>query len=411
MNYTKWLVLVAAEGLAEQCLSRDYGNGGTVCVCNAKHCDKIQLEAPKPGDSAVVYTSNKDGLRFQKKVQQFVSDEKDHEDQIIIGNQTYQRILGFGGAFTDSTGINILKMDKAIQKKILRSYFSKDGLEYSLGRVPIGGTDFSTRAYSYVSEKIPIIKRARRLAKNLRLLSSAWTAPKWMKSNGKYTGPVSFLKEEYYQQWADYHVKFLDGYAKHNRKWIQNNLGPAVRKSNHSKIRLMALDDQIFLLPFYMDIMFKSKKVEEYIDGIAVHWYEEGVSPSLSLTDTHKSFPEKFILATEASLDLGGGPSYYKNFLDAPVIVNPEAGEFYKQPMFYAMGHFSKFIPPGSYRIETERSSNDISAAGFKRPDGMMVLVILNKSTSNRQLTIKKLGDKKKINLTISKKSFTTILM
>ncbi|VEN46551.1 unnamed protein product, partial [Callosobruchus maculatus] len=382
-----------------------------------------------------------------------------------------------------------------------RSYFSKDGLEYSLGRVPIGGTDFSTRAYSYVSEeldpqlksfrlqvedfkyKIPIIKKARELSEDLKLFSSAWTAPKWMKTNGKYTGPVSFLKEEYYQQWADYHVKFLDAYSEQNvtfwgmttgneplsgilnmpvpsvawvaptqREWVQNNLGPAIRKSKHSKIRLMALDDQIFLLPFYMEIMFKSKKVEQYIDGIAVHWYQEGVSPSLSLSDTHKSFPKKFILATEASwgakkqtkvclgcwnrgeeyvdriiyyienfvtgwmdwnmvLDLDGGPSYYKNFLDAPIIVNPEAGEFYKQPMFYAMGHFSKFIPPGSHRIETQYSGKDISAAGFKRPDGIVVLVILNKCSGDRKLTIKKSGDKKKINLTISKKSFTTILM
>lgn len=30
-----------------------------------------------------------------------------------------------------------------------RSYFSKDGIEYNLGRVPIGGTDFSTRGYTY----------------------------------------------------------------------------------------------------------------------------------------------------------------------------------------------------------------------------------------------------------------------
>jgi hypothetical protein len=30
-----------------------------------------------------------------------------------------------------------------------RSYFSTDGIEYGLGRVPIGGSDFSTRAYTY----------------------------------------------------------------------------------------------------------------------------------------------------------------------------------------------------------------------------------------------------------------------
>lgn len=30
-----------------------------------------------------------------------------------------------------------------------RAYFSKDGIEYTLCRVPIGGTDLSTRYYSY----------------------------------------------------------------------------------------------------------------------------------------------------------------------------------------------------------------------------------------------------------------------
>ena len=33
--------------------------------------------------------------------------------------------------------------------QIFRSYFSTDGIEYGLGRVPIGGSDFSTRAYTY----------------------------------------------------------------------------------------------------------------------------------------------------------------------------------------------------------------------------------------------------------------------
>lgn len=34
----------------------------------------------------------------------------------------------------------------------MRSYFSADGAEYSLGRVPIGGADFSTRGYTYADE-------------------------------------------------------------------------------------------------------------------------------------------------------------------------------------------------------------------------------------------------------------------
>lgn len=31
---------------------------------------------------------------------------------------------------------------------IMNDYFSIDGLEYNMGRIPIGGSDFSTRGYS-----------------------------------------------------------------------------------------------------------------------------------------------------------------------------------------------------------------------------------------------------------------------
>lgn len=39
-------------------------------------------------------------------------------------------------------------------------------------------------------------------------------------------------------------------------------------------------------------------------------------------------------------LDLQGGPSWVDNYLDAPIIVNATGDEFYKQPMYYFLGHF-----------------------------------------------------------------------
>ena len=60
----------------------------------------------------------------------------------------YQEILGFGGAFTDSTGLNVKKIGDKLGNQILKDYFSKDGLEYNVGRITIGGSDFSTRPYS-----------------------------------------------------------------------------------------------------------------------------------------------------------------------------------------------------------------------------------------------------------------------
>ena len=40
------------------------------------------------------------------------------------------------------------------------------------------------------------------------------------------------------------------------------------------------------------------------------------------------------------ALDLEGGPNWVKNFVDSPIIVDSSQGVFYKQPMFYHMGHF-----------------------------------------------------------------------
>ena len=40
------------------------------------------------------------------------------------------------------------------------------------------------------------------------------------------------------------------------------------------------------------------------------------------------------------ALDMGGGPNWKSNFVDSPIIVNKAAKEFYKQPMYYHMGHF-----------------------------------------------------------------------
>ena len=39
-----------------------------------------------------------------------------------------------------------------------------------------------------------------------------------------------------------------------------------------------------------------------------------------------------------------GGPNWAGNFVDSPVIVNEASGEFYKQPMYYALGHISRYL-------------------------------------------------------------------
>lgn len=81
-------------------------------------------------------------------------------------------------------------------------------------------------------------------------------------------------------------------------------------------------------------------------------------------------------------LNLDGGPTYIKNFVDSPIIVNATGDEFYKQPMYYALAHVSKYVPVDSFRIDVSPSGlsalEGIETVGFLRPDKSVVLIIYN---------------------------------
>lgn len=87
-----------------------------------------------------------------------------------------------------------------------RAYYSSNGSRYSLGRIPIAGTDFSTRPYTYddvaddlslqnfslaqedYDYKIPYLRKAIELNPDVKFFSAAWSAPPWMKTNDRING-------------------------------------------------------------------------------------------------------------------------------------------------------------------------------------------------------------------------------
>lgn len=92
-----------------------------------------------------------------------------------------------------------------------------------------------------------------------------------------------------------------------------------------------------------------------------------------------------------------GGPNWVHNHVDAPILVNSDKDEFYKQPMFYFLAHFrqinpnfyvflnflfisSQFAPPGSVRIEATQQGPDlpIEHVAFVTPNRERVLVLIS---------------------------------
>ena len=82
--------------------------------------------------------------------------------------------------------------------------------------------------------------------------------------------------------------------------WVADNLGPTLAASGYNETLIMALDDQRFNLPWFIEQMFNNEQAKEYIAGTAVHWYGDFFVPPLVLDQTHSSYPDKFILMTEA---------------------------------------------------------------------------------------------------------------
>ncbi|XP_029161309.1 lysosomal acid glucosylceramidase-like [Nylanderia fulva] len=234
---------------------------------------------------------------------------------------------------------------------------------------------------------------------------------------------TGYLKKEYYQTYADYILKFFNAYK---TNWIVNNLAPILSKAGYKDLVYIAMDDHRFMLPFHPAAMFENEEAKKLFSGIAVHWYVDRLFPASLLTKTHDMFPDKFLLMSEActgtsatnlfepavilgswnrgeqyindiienlnhwvcgwidwniALDGRGGPSWFKNYMDLPIIVNSKKDEFYKQPMFYAISHFSKFVPRGSYvisSIEENCLSKKIHSIAFSTPEQKVIVVIAN---------------------------------
>ncbi|MDE5756312.1 MAG: hypothetical protein K2I23_04410 [Clostridia bacterium] len=65
---------------------------------------------------------------------------------------------------------------------------------------------------------------------------------------------------------------------------------------------------------------------------------------------------------------------------------------------YYTMGQFSKYIPQNSVRIRTDYNDefkfNGVECVGFKRPDGSIVLVVINDSKRDKDIKLKFNGDR-----------------
>lgn len=106
------------------CVPRSFGYDSVVCVCNSTYCDSTPRFVPHKGQYAF-YQTSRAGQRLGRKIGNLQNRTVHIDRSTMISvtfrpNEKYQTMHGFGGAFTDATGINIMRMSQKSQQNIIQ---------------------------------------------------------------------------------------------------------------------------------------------------------------------------------------------------------------------------------------------------------------------------------------------------
>ena len=371
----------------------------------------------------------------------------------------YQELLGFGGAITEASGYAYSKLDNEKKAKFINEYYSEEGLNYSLARLPIGSTDFSLKSYSYSTKAdlsdfsidkdrayvLPLLKDAYN-KKQLILLSSPWSPPKFMKST-KMLILGGKLLPQFKQTWADYFTKYIQAYqnegfdikyvtvqnepnaiqtwesclyeTKEEVEFAVDYLYPTLRKNNLSTEILIWDHNKESLFDRALK-GFAEEGAREKIAGLAFHYYSGNHFENVHLVREH--FPEKLLIHSEGCtgqtkpdskeefkngeiyahdiigdlnagsngyidwnilLDNRGGPNHKRNFCNSPIVLTKDEKDYIKTSAYYYIGHFSKFINSKAKRIAFSKYDENIELTAFKNPDASLTVVMLNSKWFN----------------------------
>ncbi|HKO47074.1 MAG TPA: glycoside hydrolase family 30 beta sandwich domain-containing protein [Polyangiaceae bacterium] len=150
---------------------------------------------------------------------------------------------GFGGAFNELGWKYLMMLSEPERIKALNLLFGDDGARFTLGRIPMGASDYAIARYtlnetandtamanfSIAQDKmflLPYVKAAQAIRPGIHFWASPWTPPTWMKSAPFQAGNVSSpfdggtMKSDdaTLDALAKYFVKFVQEYGKEGVK-------------------------------------------------------------------------------------------------------------------------------------------------------------------------------------------------
>ena len=305
-----------------------------------------------------------------------------------------------------------------------------------------GGVDPDLKRFSIEHDReyiLPMLREARGANPDLFLFSSPWSPPGWMKSNGSMLGGC--MRHTYMPSYASYFLKFLLSYEAegvpvqavtvqnevdadqdgsmpacawpqdYEADFVTMHLGPLFERSG-VQTKIWIIDHNYNLWGRAMGEL-ETPDVRKYTNAIAWHGY---VGEPEWINRVQDAYPDVEMYWTE------GGPDYKAphylnewanwgrtftrilrnccrsitawNFaadehgrpyvgsgasgVGGAMMIDSRTKEISYSGMFWALGHFSRFVRRGAYRFDSRSSAEALSHCGFENPDGSLVAVITN---------------------------------
>lgn len=383
----------------------------------------------------------------------------------------FQAIDGFGYALTGgSAWLLNQKMTAGARASLLQELFSPqgNGIGISYLRVSIGASDLDDHVFSYLpapsrpgsplegfsldedrKNLIPVLKEILAIAPDIRIMGSPWSAPAWMKTNNHPKG--GSLKPEYYDEYAQYFVRYVQEMAKEGitidaitlqnepenpnntpsmlmtaagqAEFVKNHLGPAFRSAG-VRTKIVVFDHNCDH-PEYPIAVLDDPGAKPYIDGSAFHLYLGEIT---ALSKVHDAHPDRNIYFTEQwtsgkgdfaedlrwhvrELIIGSTRNWSRTVLEWNLAADPEfnphtddggctlcqgaltiGDTVARNVSYYIIAHASKFVRPGSVRVASTHTAGFPNVA-FVTPSGQTVLIAINDSERDGAFNVKN-GDR-----------------
>jgi len=319
-----------------------------------------------------------------------------------------------------------------------------------------GGLDPDLNRFSIDRDRryiLPVLREARGVNPDLFLFASPWSPPGWMKSNNSMLGGC--MRHTYMPSYANYFLKFLRGYEAegvpvqavtiqnevdadqdgtmpacawpqdYEADFLTMHLGPLFERSG-VKTEIWIIDHNYNLWGRAIGEL-ETPDVLKYTNAIAWHGYNG--EPEW-INRVQDAFPDVEMYWTE------GGPSYtapdyqteWTNWgrtftgilrnccrsittwnlatnehgrpyvgagasgVGGAMIIDSKTKAISYSGMFWALGHYSKFVRRGARRIDSQSPAEQLDHCAFENPDGSLVAVVTNSGAA--RICELRLGDK-----------------